>query len=466
MKKPDGVREGVLDQHPVGVPRDQLFHGRPPLVREQNGGLLVSEVLDVKLPEVAATETNRLLVNPGRAILAGGDIELDHPPGRARQQNDVLENLRRPAPERDERNAHRVQPCQLRLCRQPGVEDDLARRFAVRFFPERDEAEDLLRLLSLAEIRVGITEGPAFGILGQEDQDARLAAAAGRDVMTLYPWRFAIERHRVEVEIERFAGKETGSGDLFMPSREKLRSPVVIDARRVFREVTFFRNGIEPGKQSQSLVSGQRHHMAFPLDRPEFQGQAGAQRVLRRNHRRARQMSRQRAEPDQVGDKEKQPAAARRKGAGLEGKGADVRDRLDRRTGIMRTLLIQAPRQRSKSLLLQHFPHRGRTQRTVLLLQRLADLVHRVVLLAKTDNELASRRLLRLRTRAGLLRGEKERIRISSEVVAEDMERTDGIAESPGDLLRWTAFDEIGAQGLIHAVLGVTWFEKEAAAIA
>ena len=46
------------------------------------------------------------------------------------------------------------------------------------------------------------------------------------------------------------------------------------------------------------------------------------------------------------------------------------------------------------------------------------------------------------------------------------MERADGIAERPGNLFGWAAFDEISAQSLIDAVLGVTGFEKEAATIA
>lgn len=43
------------------------------------------------------------------------------------------------------------------------------------------------------------------------------------------------------------------------------------------------------------------------------------------------------------------------------------------------------------------------------------------------------------------------------------MEGTDGIAKSAGDILRLEAFDEIGTEGLIGAVLGIPRFKEEAA---
>lgn len=43
------------------------------------------------------------------------------------------------------------------------------------------------------------------------------------------------------------------------------------------------------------------------------------------------------------------------------------------------------------------------------------------------------------------------------------MEGTDGVAKSAGDFLRLATFDEIGAEGLVSAMLGIPRFKEEAA---
>jgi hypothetical protein len=53
----------------------------------------------------------------------------------------------------------------------------MLRRAAVLARPERNEAEDLVGLLALADVGVRIAEDLAVGILRQESQDARLATA-------------------------------------------------------------------------------------------------------------------------------------------------------------------------------------------------------------------------------------------------------------------------------------------------
>jgi hypothetical protein len=67
----------------------------------------------------------------------------------------------------------------------------VARKLAVVLFPEGDEAENLFRLFAFAKISVGVTEGSTVGILGQEDENAGLAAASGRNVVALDGGRFA-----------------------------------------------------------------------------------------------------------------------------------------------------------------------------------------------------------------------------------------------------------------------------------
>jgi len=59
-----------------------------------------------------------------------------------------------------------------------GVENEVLRRFAVLALPEVDEAENLVGLLTLANIGVGIAEDLGIGVLGQEGEDAGLAATS------------------------------------------------------------------------------------------------------------------------------------------------------------------------------------------------------------------------------------------------------------------------------------------------
>ena len=68
--------------------------------------------------------------------------------------------------------------------------------------PEGDEAKDLVGLLALADIRIGVAEGSALGILGQKDEDAGLAAAARGDVVALDDRVRAVVRDGMEIEIE------------------------------------------------------------------------------------------------------------------------------------------------------------------------------------------------------------------------------------------------------------------------
>ena len=75
----------------------------------------------------------------------------------------------------------------MRVGGQLRIEDQMPRQLAVLALPEVDEAEDLLGLLAFAEIGVGVAEGAAVGVLGEEGEDAGLGAAAAGDVVALRP---------------------------------------------------------------------------------------------------------------------------------------------------------------------------------------------------------------------------------------------------------------------------------------
>src|SRR3989442_13881463 len=81
----------------------------------------------------------------------------------------------------------------------------MPRILAVGALPEGDETEDLFRLLSLADIGVGVAEGPPLGVLCQEGQNTGLAARARGNVVTIEDRVFAVVGNGVESEFEGVA---------------------------------------------------------------------------------------------------------------------------------------------------------------------------------------------------------------------------------------------------------------------
>ena len=57
MEEAHGVGEGVLDEHPLGVTRDQLGVRCPWLVGDQDRGLVVAQILDEESPTGSPCET-------------------------------------------------------------------------------------------------------------------------------------------------------------------------------------------------------------------------------------------------------------------------------------------------------------------------------------------------------------------------------------------------------------------------
>jgi hypothetical protein len=88
-----------------------------------------------------------------------------------------------------------------------------------------------------------------------------------------------------------------------------------------------------------------------------------------------------------------------------------------------------------------------------------------MVLLAQTDDEVASRGFLGLGLRSPARRQEEGRGGIAAEVMTEDMEGADGVTEGPGDRLGGPVFEEVGAEGLVLALFGDDGLEEEAAEV-
>ena len=101
-------------------------------------------------------------------------------------------------------------------------------------------------------------------------------------------------------------------------------------------------------------------------------------------------------ETHQIVQEQEQTSNARGELAWREGEVMDIGHRFSIWSHADRSLFVTSPRQRSKTLQGENLTHRGRTQRRVLLLESLADLVDRVVPLAQRDDLLVGTALLGL----------------------------------------------------------------------
>ena len=242
-----------------------------------------------------------------------------------------------------------------------------------------------------------------------------------------------------------------------MPGRKQPHRLRVIDPAGVLREEALLREDVQAGKQPESVVGHQGHHMALPFDRPELQGQRSPHGMTGGNHLRARQPGvlcySVDVEPDQIRQEQKESAAGRREPARRQRKVPDVGHRLDRRPRTIRALFVQAPGQRGETLGLQYLADGRRTQGLLLLLEGFADLVDGVVALAQLDDQVPRGRLLRLRPWSPPWRDEEDGIGIPTEVVAQDVKSGHRVAEGAGHLLGGTPLDEIGAESLVLPLL-------------
>src|SRR6266478_1885064 len=258
----------------------------------------------------------------------------------------------------------------------------------------------------------------------------------------------AIKRDRMKVQVEGFSGQQMGSLNQVVPGRQEPSRLAVIDAAGIFREVALFGKYVQACKQSQSLIGNQGHDVTLALDGPELESQAATQSMLGGNHFRAGQ-TRRRSEPvhlqpHQISHEKKQPTATGGESARAQRQLTNIGDGFHRGTRLPWPLFIQAAGQRGETLRLEDFPHASRAQRAMSLLKNLADLVNGVVLLAQLDDQFVGGRLFGLGLRAVAGRDEKNRSVFPAEVMAENMEGIEGIAESARDLFGGAALDDIG----------------------
>src|SRR5437667_422382 len=98
--------------------------------------------------------------------------DLDSAPRGPRDEGDLRAQLGGTAAQGDERDPQGTQPPQVAVGRQAGIEDQVPGPVPVGARPEVNKAEDLVRLVAFAEIRIDVAERVAVGVLGQEGEYA------------------------------------------------------------------------------------------------------------------------------------------------------------------------------------------------------------------------------------------------------------------------------------------------------
>ena len=79
-------------------------------------------------------------------------------------------------------------------------------------------------------------------------------------------------------------------------------------------------------------------------------------------------------------------------------------------------------------------------------------------------DEISSGRLLGLRARSGACGHKEDGFGIAAKVMAQNLKRSSRVVKVVGYLGGGASLDEIGSQSLVHALFGVSGFQKEAAA--
>jgi len=164
---------------------------------------------------------------------------------------------------------------------------------------------------------------------------------------------------------------------------------------------------------------------------------------------------------DQIRDKEEESSETGGEPGGCQREGANVSDRFYSGSGILRSLIVQAPRQGSEAFFMEDLTDSGRTEADATVLEDLADFVDRVVFLPQLDDSVPRGSLARSGRRPTVRGGKETGVGIAAEIMTEHPEGSWGVAELGGYGVGGLVFDEISSQGLILPLLGLRRFEEK-----
>jgi hypothetical protein len=205
--------------------------------------------------------------------------------------------------------------------------------------------------------------------------------------------------------------------------------------------------------------------MTLSLNGPEFEGKAGAQGVSGRDHPRSGQASgggqMLDVELDQVRDKEKKASKTGTEPAGRQREGSHISNRFYGGSGILRSLVVQTPWQRSEAFFMEDLTDSSRTETDAAILEDFADLVDRMVSFSQLDDSVPCGGLAGSGRRAPARRGKETGMGIAAKVMTEDPEGSWRVSEFGSHHVGGLVFDEIGSEGFILPLLGVRGFEEK-----
>src|SRR5271157_1804452 len=211
VKEVDPIRDAVLDDHPQGVPPEQLGRRLCQLVGQQDRRLLMAQIVGDHLTQgtVVIGQSDPPIEDPRMLVLARDAFQLDPAPRGAGRLVDLPHEPGRATAQGDELNPQPIEFIEIGIGRQLGVKDQFIGISPGPFLPEPDEAEDLIVLLVLAQFAVGVTEDAGLGVLRQEGQDALLSPAPLGYVVLLDQGIIAMEGDRVKVQVEGMTAWQT-----------------------------------------------------------------------------------------------------------------------------------------------------------------------------------------------------------------------------------------------------------------
>jgi hypothetical protein len=170
-------------------------------------------------------------------------------------------------------------------------------------------------------------------------------------------------------------------------------------------------------------------------------------------------------ELDQIRDKEEEASKAGGEGAGRQREGANIGNRFYGGSGIVRSVLVQAPWQGSESFFVEDLADSSGAEADAAVLEDFADLVDRVVFLPQLDDSVPGGGLAGPGRWPTVRRGKESGMGIASERMTEHPEGSRRVAELGGYHVGGLVFDEISSQGLILSLLGQRGFEEKLSAV-
>ena len=131
-----------------------------------------------ELTEGALAQPDLLLEDLWRAVFAAKRVEMNGTPCGGRQIVNLGKEARRTPPQGDEDDAVLVEAIEPIIRRELGIEHQVLGHSAILTLPECDEAENLVGFLALTNIGIRVAEDLSVGILGEEGENAGLAATS------------------------------------------------------------------------------------------------------------------------------------------------------------------------------------------------------------------------------------------------------------------------------------------------